>query len=408
MWLSAPLLLLLRQRWVPMAFGATMLGGAGLWGSTAISLVRLRMAQGIEWQRMAIILAAVALLTAFSPLLLRARGLRERYGSERAAPGLAAFLLTASLLGVVMQMRPDRPLLLLERFVVGGGWLTGFWLAVWAGWLAHTMQSPKLMKRWRPRIWLLFSVVFFVQLSLGLAGLERFLMTGQLHMPVPALIVAGPVYRGAGFFMPILFCVTVVLVGPAWCAWLCYIGAWDDRLARLRKKPAPLPRWRPHARMVIVVLVIIVALGLRLAGLASWVAVVAAGSFGLIGVALMVTWSRRSGAMAHCTTFCPIGFFATRLGRLSPLRIWIGDTCNQCGACTKACRYDALSPDDVDRRRVGEACTLCGDCVGACAGRNIDYQVGWKRPWLRGPKARQVFVVLVAWAHAVFLGVARM
>ena len=51
---------------------------------------------------------------------------------------------------------------------------------------------------------------------------------GEMHLPVPALILAGPLYRGEGFFMLFLFLSTVLIVGPAWCSWLCYVGAWDN------------------------------------------------------------------------------------------------------------------------------------------------------------------------------------
>ncbi len=411
MWLTAPLLLRVRQRWVPAALGAALLFGTGIWVLTAVRLVSERVELGQPWLRLAAILGAVALGTALCTQLLRGRAVREQYGAEGSSgpgPGLAAFLLTATLLGIVMNVPSQRPLLLLDRFVTGGGWLTAWWLAAWAGWLAHTLQDPRRMMRWRPRIWLLFSTVFFAQLALGLGGLDRLLMSGNLHLPVPALIVAGPIFRAAGFFMPILFGATVLLVGPAWCSWLCYIGAWDDRLARRRRRPQPLPRWRRHVRLAIVVVVVIAAASLRGAGVSGWTAAAVAAVFGLLGVALMALWSSRTGAMAHCTTYCPLGWFATRLGWLSPFRLQIDEGCNHCGACRLACRYDALSSADLDRRRPGEACTLCGDCIGACRGRNIDLRLGWRSGWWHGPRARQLFIVLVTSAHAVFLAVARM
>ncbi len=94
-----------------------------------------------------------------------------------------------------------------------------------------------------------FSMVFFAQLLLGLAGIEKLLMTGKLHLPVPALIIAGPLFRGEGVFMLILFAATVLLVGPAWCSYLCYIGAWDNYAATAQKRPGRLPSWRPWLRM---------------------------------------------------------------------------------------------------------------------------------------------------------------
>lgn len=319
----------------------------------------------------------------------------------RKAP-FVAVALTAVLLGFV-QWKVARPMLLLERFVPHAGWLEVVVLAAYAGWVAHHLLDVRKSAKWRRRIWGAFSIVFFGQLVIGLAGVEAFLMTGKLHIPVPAMIVAGPLYRGHGYFMPILFTVTLLLVGPAWCSYLCYIGAWDSGLAHLRKRPVTLPRWRRYARPSVLVLVVAAALGLRHAGVPSPVAAGAGVLFGLAGVAVMVLWSRRAGAMTHCLSYCPIGWLAVVLGRISPFRVRIQPACNECGACSALCRYDALSMDDIRRRRPGCSCTLCGDCQRACRERFIEYR--WL--WLRGDTARTLFMVLVASLHASFLGVAR-
>jgi len=315
---------------------------------------------------------------------------------------VSAFLLTAVILGIV-QVVVDPPGLLLERFWGGGGWLELLVLSGYAAFLAGRLRDPSLRPRWRRRLWRLFSAVFFAQLALGLSGLDRFLMTGELHLPVPALIAAGPLYRGEGLFMPILFGATVLLVGPAWCSYLCYIGAWDGLAADRRRAPQGMPSWRRPAQVGVLVAVVGVALGLRWAGVSSFAALMSAVVFGLGGVAVMATISRRRGVMVHCTTYCPIGVLATRLGRINPFRIRLGGGCDGCGACSRACRYDALRPADIERRRPGSACTLCGDCVPKCR----EGHMGYSFPGLDAGKAAAVFVVLVAALHAAFLGVAR-
>ena len=228
-------------------------------------------------------------------------------------------------------------------------------------------------------------------------------MTGALHLPVPALIVAGPLYRGEGLFMPLLFLATVLLVGPAWCSHLCYVGAWDLTLAQRRKRPEGLPRWRSWARAGMLVLVAGGAVLLRLLGAGPGAALAAGAGFGLAGVAVMLLASRRTGTMVHCTLWCPIGLLAVALGRLSPFRMHIGPGCNRCNVCSRACRYDALGPEEIARGRPGARCTLCGDCVSACHARLLGYRL----PGLSPARARTVFVGLVAAVHAVFLGVAR-
>lgn len=117
------------------------------------------------------------------------------------------FFLTASLLSFI-QLRVDPPMLIVERFVPGWGWFEILALSLYAGFIAGKMLRPTQSPRWRLRIWLLFSVVFFSKLLIGLLGVDQFLMTGTLHLPIPTMIVAGPIFRAEGFFMPILFAST--------------------------------------------------------------------------------------------------------------------------------------------------------------------------------------------------------
>jgi polyferredoxin len=316
-------------------------------------------------------------------------------------PVLASFLVTAGLLAIV-QTVVERPLLLAERFVPGSGWVEIAALAVYAGWLAGALQEPARWVRLRTTVWFLFSVVFFGQLTLGLLGVEECLMTGELHLPVPALVVGGPLYRGEGLFMPILLVSTLVLVGPAWCSWLCYIGAWDNLLARRARMGRPLsPRRREWIRFGLLVLTVALALGLRWLGVGTLWAGLLAATFGLVGVGVMAWLSRRQGWMAHCTAYCPLGWLVVRLGKLSPFRLRIRPSCIACATCRPDCRFGALDREAWQRRKVHDSCTLCGDCLQTCGALELRY----------GPlgdlASRRLLSVLVASLHAVFLGVAR-
>ncbi len=405
MWLSAPILLFFRRRWVPAIVTLLLIAGASVWGLTTLRIWQARARMGAPRPRMAFILGGVALFTAASALVFLTKTLRKRYRSNPGSSmaGAAAFILTFLTFAIV-HYKVGFPVTLLGRFMYNGGWLEAFWLSVYAGILADILTNDPLQtKKLRPILWGGFSLIFFTQLILGLTGMSRFLMTGALHLPVPALIVAGPIYRGAGFFMPILFGVTLLLTGPAWCSWLCYIGSWDDGCSRLRKRVDPLPHYRKYLRVITLACVILAAVLLRYFGVKNDFAVYAAGAFGVIGVLVMLTWSRRTGAMTHCTAYCPIGLLATRIGKINPFRIAISEKCDDCGSCTKVCRYDSLSPDDIKRRAPGEACTLCGDCVSACKGENITYKFCGLSPAM----ARNIFITLIVSLHAVFLGIAR-
>ena len=403
---SAPVLLLFRRAWVPIVFTVLLFLAGALWVSTIIEFYHVRVAHNAPWARMAGILGGVAFFTVASSLVFHTRTLRDRYGemSLHRNASIAAFLVTAGLL-IMVQLKTDPAGLLLERFIPYGGWLEAFWLSVYAAFITGIMMEPKDTARWRPRIWALFSVVFFAQLLIGLFGVERFLMTGELHLPVPALIVAGPAYRGEGFFMIILFSVTLLLVGPAWCSYLCYVGAWDDQASRLKKKPGALPAWRGHLRAGILVAALAAAFGLRYLEAPGWAALWLGAGFGIAGVGIMAFMSTRRGAMVHCTAYCPIGFVATRLGKINPMRVKFNDedNCTDCGACSNRCRYDALRPTDIANRKPGPSCTICGDCINGCPRNILEYSF----PGLSPYSSRAFFIVVVISLHAVFLGVAR-
>jgi len=320
----------------------------------------------------------------------------------RTAGAVAATLLTAGLL-IPVQVVLERPMLLAERFVPGAGWAELVLLALYAGAVTWWMADPRKVAKVRRRVWLLFSVVFFAQLALGLAGIEQCLMTGELHLPVPAMILAGPLYRGHAGFMVILLAGTLLLVGPAWCSHLCYFGAWDDVFSRLRKRPQALPGWRRWVQGGLLLGVAGVAWTLNRAGASATVATTLGLGFGVVGVAVMAWWSRRTGQMVHCIVWCPIGLVTTTLGKLSPFRIRIDDSCDRCGSCHTACRYDALNETDLDRRTVAWSCTLCGECLRTCPQRSIRFAFLGLGP----NAARTTFLVLVVTLHAMTLGMAR-
>ena len=403
LWLTVPLILWIKRRWADVVLQLLMAAGAGVWVASTLHYVHIRQALGMPYGRLVAILVTVAFITLGSGLVLNRKGRRAVLPDhDPVGAGLGAFLVTAALLAPVqLFMHPAG--LLAERYLPFAGWWEAVVLGLYAGWLSDRLRDARQIRRLRPRVWFAFSVIFFTQLILGLAGVDRMLMTGKLHLPVPAMIVAGPLFRGGGLFMAILFSVSVLLVGPAWCSWLCYFGAWDNRAALARKHPTPLPPWRNALRLGILIGIAALAWVFGRLGLPSSVAAALGGGFGILGVGVMLHHSRRRGTMVHCTSFCPIGWLATRLGRLSPWRIRIDTTCTECMACTLVCRYDALHPAHVRARRVGEACTLCGDCVTAC---QKTWDIHYTFFGLEPERARRAFLTLVAALHAAFLGIA--
>ena len=302
----------------------------------------------------------------------------------------------------VLIVKPD--ILLAERFFPGSGWIEIGLLAIYAGWLSQVMINAKNISNIRTKYWFFFSVVFFTQFVLGLFVNDNFLMTGELHLPIPALIVAAPIYRGEGFFMPILLISTLALSGPAWCSSFCYIGSWDN-LASLKQRPKKVNRKQTIIiRYLMIVLVVLVALILRYAGASLTIVIFFALAFGLFGVFIMLYFSRKLGYMLHCTTYCPVGGVVTLLGKLYPVRMKIDqDTCTSCNICTTHCKYDALSSDDIKSGEAGWNCTLCGDCITSCHASSISFSFfGMKK------NVWEVYMALIVGMHAAFIALARL
>ena len=116
---------------------------------------------------------------------------------------ITAFALTAFIL-IIARLKAPFTILLADRLLPGLGWVEIAILGVYASFLATKMTGRKDNRRLRLTIWLAFSAVFFLQFIIGVAGADMFLMTGTLHVPVPAVVIGGPIFRGERFFMPIM------------------------------------------------------------------------------------------------------------------------------------------------------------------------------------------------------------
>jgi polyferredoxin len=246
-------------------------------------------------------------------------------------------------------------------------------------------------------------LLFFSQLILGLFGYERFLMTGKLHLPVPMMILAGPIYRGHISVMTILFISTVVLSGPAWCSHFCYFGAIDGLASGGKMVRVPI-RNKWILKSTVVILVILAAILLRWMKVPVLTATILAAGFGIVGLGVILLVSRKEGRMVHCTSYCPIGTIVNLTRFVNPFRMYIDNhSCTDCMACARSCKYDALNPTDITARKPGITCTLCGDCVSSCHAGSIKYKFLRLSP----VAARNLYLLITISLHASTIALAR-
>lgn len=288
---------------------------------------------------------------------------------------IATSILTFTLLTIV-QTVVKPPLLLGERLLPGGGWLQIGLATILSGWFYHKMSPRATRSIWRKRIWLLFAVVFFSQLILGITIDSVFLMSGTLHFPIPGLIPLGAIYRWQLSFMPLLFLITILLSGGAWCSQLCYFGIFDSLAAGNGRQRSIPQKQRLRLRLSILTLFTAVAIILRFFAFSSLLATILAATIGVIGLFIIVIFSRNRKIMVHCTTYCPAGTLVAYLKHLSPWRFRIDSSqCTHCMACTRSCRYDALQKENILQGKPGNTCTYCGDCLPACHHEALGYRL---------------------------------
>lgn len=302
----------------------------------------------------------------------------------------------------IIQIVVNNPLLLLERFVKYGGWIEIPFIAFYGAFLVYKMQDPKESPRWRIRSWTIFTIVFFSQLILGLIGFDNFLMTGKLHLPIPVMIISGPIFRGELSLMVFLLLSTIILSGPAWCSQLCYMGAIDGMLANKKKQNKKI-KSKLALKSTMLFLVIIVTLILRWFNVSLLISTITAISFGVIGIGIMIFLSGRRGSMIHCVLYCPVGTVVSLLKYVNPFRMEISDMCTMCMKCTPVCRYDALNVEDIKKGKPAYSCTFCGDCLAECKPNAIKYKLFNLSP----TASRNAYLIITISLHAIFLAVAR-
>ncbi len=407
------LLSVARAAWVRMLTGVFLLLLAARWTWVCGELVQLRLIMGEPWIRLACILLGVVAWTLFSAYLVQRPVMKEKYAKHTTTAKYSAwaFALVALLFFCLDRFAPH--MLLMHRIAPGFGFMQGFLLSCWAAYVVRLLSHAQTKRQTRMRIWRIFSLVFFGQLALGLVGYSIFLLSGELHLPIPGIILAAPLFRGEGYFMLGLFAVSVFLVGSAWCSYLCYFGVWDATCAEHRRtKPVPkippkLATFLPWSAPLFFVLTVAAALFLRLWHVPMQAVLALGLLLGLLLFPALVFLTNKYGFSGYCVAVCPLGVLATRLRFLHPWRIRFTAECTYCQQCVKSCTYRALDAQALQNKKPYATCTLCGNCLAVCKhqGCYLDFAwcpcIGGTREW-----AHAVFSVLITVMHSVFLGVA--
>lgn len=396
-----------QSAWKRHAAAFFLLWGMLEWFYSAYSLALMRQHMGLPGSRATLILVAVAVITGLSGASAGKTASRIAKARETENAVFQGIVFISIFLVLFYLQQADRiTFLLLERFFPLTGSAQIFLVSWYGAFFAGKLVDPNHSRKARQQVWTIFGCLFFAQFFLGLLGFDKMLLTGKLHVPVPAFILFGPIFRGTFSMMPVIVLVATVLAGSAWCSMLCYFGPFDA-VASHRKPLKPLPvffQWAlKYGRLAVLTSGVLITLGLRQIGIEMVTAVTISIAYAMASLLVMVFFSRRYGGMLHCTTACPMGLLVNLLGKLSPWRLHaMPGRCDHCGACEKVCLYRALTPES---RMAGKSlfqCSLCRDCIRVC--RNKALYVGC--PGLSPNTSWKLFTGLLTVLHAVFLSVA--
>lgn len=397
----------LESRWKQYAVAFFLLWGMLEWGESAMRLAVTRMGFGMPWMRGAGIIGAVALVTGLAGwgALLRARRL-DAGREDSTAFFQGAVFICVFLALFYLRRGAKMDFLLLERYLPIIGSVQIFFASWYAAFIAGRLADHKKSRQTRRLVWLIFACVFFLQFFLGALGFDKMLLTGKLHVPIPAFIVYAPIFRESFSMMPAIVLAATLLAGSAWCSMLCYFGPFDS-LAAGAKAARPYPAWavmlQRYGRPATLVLGSLLAFLLGRAGLSYAMAASLAAAFAFFSLLLMALVSRRWMGMFHCTAFCPMGLVVNLLGRVSPWRIRVDrDSCDNCQACEKICKYSAITHESRQEGKTLLRCSLCRDCIGACKSKAVYVHF----PGLGRDAAWKVFVGLVTALHVLFFSIA--
>ncbi|HWI64187.1 MAG TPA: 4Fe-4S binding protein [Symbiobacteriaceae bacterium] len=245
----------------------------------------------------------------------------------------------------------------------------------------------------------------------GLETLWKWATTGQFlnHVHISDLILFGAA------------ALLVLLLGSAFCGWICPFGTLFEWLYRLRVKllpwkfavPEKLDRILRYGRYVVLALALFATYSageLIFGEYCPWRAAWQLGSDEIaIGGAIVLGLVVAAGLLverAWCRYACPLGAVLGLANKVAPVKLRRTETaCSACGLCNRKCPLDLK----IDDKTVvtDTTCNRCLECVESCPKPEALQVKAGRRPvrsWLFGLGAAAIFggVILLSQAFGLW------
>ncbi len=301
--------------------------------------------------------------------------------------------------------------------------------------------------RWRRYFFVALGLLFpvgFIASLVAVRGtmsipIERMVSgdTPFCYMVIPMLILPAAVTRTIifpGSILPTasnphsiaimigLWLALTLVVGKAWCSYICFFGGIEEGFAALPKR-MKIRKLDPRLRLVpwaILLFVVVLSAALFEPVYCMWLCpfktvteypavhsvqtAIQMGIFITLFGGLVVVLPYLTRKRTQCAFFCPFGAFQSLFNKINLFEIRFDrEKCVDCTLCQTACPTMALSAESIREGKTLLNCMKCGACVDSCKKSAAVWHLKGTKVALKPERARLLFLY-GAWAMATMFG----
>lgn len=243
------------------------------------------------------------------------------------------------------------------------------------------------------------------------------------HLVIPMILIPAALTRtvifpgtllGAKYgimSMVVLWLGATLVLGRAWCSWVCFYGGLDECFSRLPKKPRIKRidrRWTYLPIGVLLAMVLLSAATLSPAycewlcpfkavtefvAVTSVLVLIQTVIFVVLFLGLVIILPILTKRRTQCGLFCPMGPLQSLANKINVFEIRIDrEKCRDCRLCLDQCPTFSLDEQSVKRGRTLLTCTKCGRCVDACPRGAAYYHIKGTALGVKAETARLLFL----------------
>lgn len=308
-------------------------------------------------------------------------------------------------------------------------WLLYFW-NIFVGIIGILIMFTGKISRWRTLFFVVLAWGFILEFKTKLIGLDGKLFTTPEIQEIPYCHIA-IVSSILNFFyqhllalksgqwslwLPLslgfLWLIVTLLVGQAWCSWVCFYGGIDDGFSHIFRKRKiiwfHLPDKLRDFPSALLLFMILVSLGTFLPIFCLWICPLKITTAFLdpndsirkvqlfiyvtLGVLALILIPLLTRKRSFCGLLCPFGAWQSFFGKINLFRVTIEpEKCTQCQLCLKLCPIFAISPEKLKKHEISSYCNRCGECIDFCPTSAISYTIFNKKfLWVQPVKAPKI------------------